>query len=419
MEPRFKARPGPTFALGVSVERSQETSKEAEKEPASSLFADSRAEQPFKVPSRRLLLEPECSEADKMSFTLPKRTTSVLTCGKDDSPQLPTKRHKPSDDTSLEPSGEKNSSDPPVLSPNLPTLSQPQDRENTLSNDARETRLMETPQASSVSASGKSPLPSLKTSLFLNFNHRTTLSAFPNPSTSPKPIALQLGWSKSAKQISKGETSSSFPPLSPTASTSAETSLVGPSLPLDYDRAANAIATQGSAEPIAESGNISSHPSVNLTRRATFAATRGPQAMVHTKTTKLDLFPRAVSTRRSEAAEMSSPEAKKPPPADPLSDVSLKVARALPDSHQVDKLEIAFLNKAQEYSKRLEEMNEGLAETVEKLKEQAVHLYALNNEALFMNSPTIIDQVEALRVQVREMLLDRCNLPPMTPEKEE
>jgi len=85
----------------------------------------------------------------------------------------------------------------------------------------------------------------------------------------------------------------------------------------------------------------------------------------------------------------------------------------------VDKLEIAFLNKAQEYSKRLEEMNEGLAETVEKLKEQAVHLYALNNEALFMNSPTIIDQVEALRVQVREMLLDRCNLPPMTPEKEE
>jgi aspartate/tyrosine/aromatic aminotransferase len=84
--------------------------------------------------------------------------------------------------------------------------------------------------------------------------------------------------------------------------------------------------------------------------------------------------------------------------------------RTLPDTRHVEELETTFLNKAQEFSKRLEDMNEGLAEATEKLKEQAVHLFVLNNEALFMNSPALVDRIAELRVQLKAMRVDTGGL---------
>jgi aspartate/tyrosine/aromatic aminotransferase len=92
----------------------------------------------------------------------------------------------------------------------------------------------------------------------------------------------------------------------------------------------------------------------------------------------------------------------------------------VPDARHVEELETTFLNKAQEFSKRLEDMNEGLADAAEKLKEQAVHLFVLNNEALFMNSPALSDRIADLRAQLKAMRVDTDGLTlPNHQEKEE
>lgn len=86
--------------------------------------------------------------------------------------------------------------------------------------------------------------------------------------------------------------------------------------------------------------------------------------------------------------------------------IKQRTVRAITDSRHAEELETTFLNKAQEFSKRLEEMNESLADASEKLKEQAVQLYALNNEALFLNSPALSDRIATLRAVLQELRLD-------------
>lgn len=59
------------------------------------------------------------------------------------------------------------------------------------------------------------------------------------------------------------------------------------------------------------------------------------------------------------------------------------------------------VERTQQTQKKLEELNFQLLENSEKLKELSVRLYLLNNEVLFMNSPTLMDELEKISASLR------------------
>ncbi len=77
----------------------------------------------------------------------------------------------------------------------------------------------------------------------------------------------------------------------------------------------------------------------------------------------------------------------------------------VPNAQRIEEMETAFLAQAKEFTRSLEDMNEELAAAAEKLKEQAVELFTLNNECLILDTPMLRDQIAELKSQLKELKL--------------